>query len=558
MSHRQTRLRILLALSPLLLSAGCGGDAAPTAPEPVALRITTDVVRPGTFLEVVLPSGSPAPQVASGTLGGMQIAAGRSSDSTLSVFVPDLAAGQHALRLELGDRTGEASVQVQQGLAIANPVQAVGATLDAYYASVPREAPAGVPEAEWARERATLDSLLADTKAKVAGLSPAEQLALARLLASAGETGGAATHLGSQAAMSAGIPGLTTACTSALGRAVRAAAGVVVSGAILWVSIGTPAELTGPVGAALKAAAIGASSLALVASALTLKAEFREGVAPECFVVENVGLARLVSGAAAGASAGGNALTLVSGVPLTVHPVGTFREVNREHIGKHADLAEAAGRMDEAYGYFEKLPQWVRDLLPTMPTALSKRAPKPAVQRALAPSQVRIESVQPSSVSLAVEAAGDALKLTARSSADADEVPFSFDLVSAADASIRTKVPAVLQQPVAGTYVLESIGGAPLPWTDADGEQVLAGSVVLSSDGTFTQSVTIRTYDERGDPSDGTETGSGTYSISNGTATFTVVDPADGTVATYGMAYSRAAGTLTFGSGSAAMVYRRQ
>lgn len=165
------RRRAGVSTAVLVMLAGCGvggdGPAAPTpvpptptvptppAPVPptVALRVAADTARPGTLVSVLLPGGA-APERADGTIAGVAVGFARLDDSTLAALVPEVPQGVQAVRLALAGRTGEASLSVLAGVAIANPTAVITAELDAAlaaYATV--TPPAGISSADWARPR---------------------------------------------------------------------------------------------------------------------------------------------------------------------------------------------------------------------------------------------------------------------------------------------------------------------------------------------------------------------------------------------------------------------
>ncbi|CAN5705788.1 hypothetical protein BH23GEM1_BH23GEM1_00490 [soil metagenome] len=82
-------------------------------------------------------------------------------------------------------------------------------------------------------------------------------------------------------------------------------------------------------------------------------------------------------------------------------------------------------------------------------------------------------------------------------------------------------------QTVAGTYTLQSVNGAPLPYVFFEGEgyklEVTAGNYVLAAGGTFSSSVTFRET-ENGVATTSSETFSGRYAVSGSVITFTYSD----------------------------------
>ena len=80
---------------------------------------------------------------------------------------------------------------------------------------------------------------------------------------------------------------------------------------------------------------------------------------------------------------------------------------------------------------------------------------------------------------------------------------------------------------VAGTYTLQSVNGAPLPFVIIDESgyklEITAASYVLAGAGTFTNSATFRET-ESGTVTTSTETIAGRYTLSASTVTFTDAD----------------------------------
>ncbi len=187
---RPSRATTIIALFVL----ACGGDSGGGPIEPVQLTLEPARAEYATFETArVTVRGAPltAAQYA-GTLGAAAFMAQRSTDSTIVFRVPELAAGQHTLTLEIGSRSATTQLSVRATPAVEDPVAYV-ADVDAvllleveefedwYDAQDPTLARFLDPQgfaSDVAMMRATLAELHADFQA----LSPSEQYDVAMML----------------------------------------------------------------------------------------------------------------------------------------------------------------------------------------------------------------------------------------------------------------------------------------------------------------------------------------------------------------------------------------
>lgn len=412
-----------------------GGDGGPSGPgnPALSLHLSADTARAGTMLRITVRGTQLLPDSMPATLGAVPVALARTSDSTASLLLPEINAGNHVLRLQLGPHSAQATVSVLAGQSFANPAASVNALLDAYLAQVPAVAPAGVSTAEWSARRATLDSLVQDTRTQLAAAAPAEQLALARLLTSFGTP----SFTTPAQAPSLAIFKASDECTAAARTAFTVGATAALSAAAIYGIAVQPA-----IAVPFKAIAITAALTVFTASALSLP-EVYTGMTSTCWSQESVDVADDDLGFSAFAA--NRILTAQSPsdkrfhnrIARTLYPRGLFRPLAGTDVADNADVLGASDWLDEIHATVAGLPAWVRNLMPALPQPLSQLPQQPAVQKSVDAAAVRIERVQPTSVTLNVGGSGRTLQITAASGAT-QNVQFTYDVVSVANPTLRT------------------------------------------------------------------------------------------------------------------------
>ena len=423
---------------------GCGGSDGPTDPGTgtPSLRLAADTARVGTMLSVVATGSGSGGETMSGTLGGVAVTLARVGDSTFALLVPEAAAGTSQLEVGMAGQPVQVAVTVLPGATIANPGQWVSARLDAYVAAVPTLAPDGITPTDWAERWRILDSLMRDAKARVAALPAAEQLAVARLLAAAGDVTAPGDDAASASrALAAAFAWSDPNCRSAIGAMARS--GVISAAAAIV--LGGPIALPAP--PLVKVAGIGVGAAAYWASLMILGTNW-VAMGESCYVVESVTLERTYASASRAAlpgREGAPSLSVAAGaadsafypdVPVLLYPVGTARPVSRVDLALDPALAAVAASLDELYETGERIGRWARAVLP-LPPQLSTVASQPAVRRPIHPNGVAIANVMPSTVTLRTQVQGAALQVLASGPSSAD-VPFRYDVLSTADGTRRS------------------------------------------------------------------------------------------------------------------------
>jgi hypothetical protein len=446
-------LASILALVTIFVSVGCdrpGRSVTGSREDPVLnVRVPGDSARPGTILMVKVSGGTITEAKMAATLGGVGLMLARMDDTTLVGIAPEVAAGSRALLVQVPGRKAQTTVNVRAGESIADPVAAVNAELDAQVRNIPTAAPDGFTAAEWGRYRITLDSLVRDAKTKMAAASPAEQLAVARLMASA-RAQLAASHASAVFSLAgntqaAGFP--DKRCLEAIGKFARAGAET-----ILWLGVTFGGVVSSTFGVGL---AISAGGTVMLFASLPASIEASAGLSKGCFKQQAVSFTELSTTGLLGppamalGSAGGTAdLTLVSGVEFPIYPTETVRPFSGADAQNPA-FSKLAVLVESIHNMVALLPDAIKNRIPGLPRRLADFPSAPPVTRRLAPTLVRLANVQPGTVSLSASASGDALLLKG-SSDSAGDVPFTFELVSTSDSTVRRRVSANLQ--VARTY----------------------------------------------------------------------------------------------------------
>lgn len=186
MNRRLGRMQLLASLALLTAIVSCeSGGGTPTGPGSVTLEpahhevATFEYVRIG-VRGTVLGSASYA-----GMLGDVAITARRTSDSTVVFQVPDIAAGEHVLRLDIGSRTAEATLLIQLSPPMESPTDYVADvdsaltfevdSIEDWYAAQHPSLGRFLDAAAFATDIAMMRATLAQLQSDFAALSPAEQ-----------------------------------------------------------------------------------------------------------------------------------------------------------------------------------------------------------------------------------------------------------------------------------------------------------------------------------------------------------------------------------------------
>lgn len=390
------------------LFAACSDVSGPSLDD-LDLTIVGDTTRPGTLLTAYVTGGTISASQVSGTLGDAPISFGRQDDTTLVALVPEVAAGSRTLTLHYLGSTGQWTVTVLPAVAIANPLAATTTMLDAIVAGFPFTPPAGISGDQWAMHRAKLDSLVTDAKARLAAATPAEQLAVARLVESMDDELVAARVMASLTGECAVAIASATLSTSAL----IASLGVTVAGlvpGIGWALV--------PVGGALAYKAW-PQVMADVPTAFSVCAT------QESFDYSTS--SNIVSLRASGTASANLNETLVfsptSAVMITVSQRVT--SLSKADLSDY-DVFRFSGLLDRLHGVVGELPDAIASLAPPLPPKFPETAT--TIMRPVAPSDLIISDVRPTTVYMSMDDTGPRLALRAQSLA-AGDVPFSFLLI---------------------------------------------------------------------------------------------------------------------------------
>lgn len=429
----------------LLLLAGCGGGdgGGPSAPV-VSLTVVNDTLRPG---EVVVVTGTALgafPAQVAAQVGGADFDLLKVDDSTLAGLVPATGAGDVMLTFALADTSAALPVTVLAPLDFADPAAAIGAVLNAQAAAFPEAAPEGVDSAAWAAESALLDSLTAEAIAANGELSPAELLALARLLAPFG----ADTTAPVAAPSLLGEPGCETAESAILKATYQGSLGI---------STSVAASIAGIFSDRLKKTLDVAATNAMRQMRIAFHARNAKCKVPKQLRYAGVGVRGVAGqeGAPALVASAAGPDRFFQGYRMRYSLSGDLRPVSLQELSKDALLAtvDAAYRKVRtiALGNLARFPGWAQTILNTLPPSVAETPPGPLTTEAMAPSQVRIERVSPASVSLTTGVFGEQFTLTSGNSVTSD-VPFTYDLVSVADPTVRKSMSGVLRPFMSATF----------------------------------------------------------------------------------------------------------
>lgn len=428
-----------------VLLAGCGGgdSGGPSAPV-VSLTVVNDILRPG---EVVVVAGTALdafPELVAAQVGGTSFDLFKVNDSTLAGLVPATGAGNVALTFALADTSASLPVTVLAPRTFADPAAAIGAVLNAQVASFPETAPEGEDSAAWAAESAFLDSLRAEAIAANGDLSPAELLALARLLA----------PFGADTAAPATAPSLLgePACTQAQGDALQA-----VYHGSLAVSTSIASAIAGFFSERLRKTLDLASTNALRQTRIAMLGRNARCKVPKSIRYTTTG----VRGVAGPAGAPGQVASAVGpdrffkGYRMRYTLGGDLRTVSQQELAKDPLLATVDGAYRKvrgmALGNMARFPAWAQPIINSLPPSVAETPPGPLTADAMAPAQVRIERVSPASVSLTTGTQGDEITLTSGNTVTSD-VPFTYDLVAVADPTVRKSMSGVLRPFMSATF----------------------------------------------------------------------------------------------------------
>ena len=468
---------IVLSVATLI---GCGGGDGGSGPAPIPLSLSavTDTVRPGGVLLVRVSGGRVTQDSLGATLGGVATALGRLDDTTLVLLAPDVPPGARALRVEIGGDTVQTTVSLLAALQFADPEAAIAEALDAPLAAAPAFAPVGITQADWAVRRARADSLVEQAKAEVASLSAADQLMLARMLASV-----ALPDAGPAAAPALRLAGEGSANLFGDGACDVAKRAFVRSGMASLYSIGSLVFfiMKPPVIPALKAAGVLVSAAATAGTMLVTHGNFLQ-VGIDCVVLKTVdatrtplaeGMRLTTAGVPAAQTAG--AQRFFQGRGVTYYPQGLVGPLSSAEIAKDAVIAEMAALLDDLHFAVQRLQGLLPDALarkiPALPR-LSTMLPGPTTLEPLTAGDVRIENVSPASVQLTKSGSGEAIVLTMGATVT-DDVPFTYTLVSTADPTIRRTMSGVARPYMSATIlpIPATVAGTKTITTDANGNQ---------------------------------------------------------------------------------------
>ncbi|MES3035503.1 MAG: hypothetical protein V4813_15995 [Gemmatimonadota bacterium] len=483
---RQSLGAALLLLGVISCSGGGDGPTGTTPPvtttAPTA-RLLADTARVGSVLMLDIDGATVTGDTVSARIGSTPVRLVRTTATSFAALLPEMPAGASTLQFTVGSTPVSAPVTVLAGLAINDPVGVIRTALDATVAAVPTTAPAGVTTTEWNTRRATLDSMVQAAKAQVASLSPAEQLTLARLfsaapavqanVASSSVMLNTATQDGSHL-VSAQFFKLSV-CQSAMAQVVRTGMpSLLMLGGMVVFIIAPIDPISKAIGTVATAAAFAGTLLITIDN--VQKAGVVCGVEEQTDLQDNF-LANLqqrgVTGVSASVQAAGPRRFFV-GRPITQYPVGTFRRLSTVEIAKDALVKRMADILDglntKVAGIASRLPADVQAVLPLLPARIG--APGSARLEAVPPSAVRIDNVQPASVQLSATASGDAIILQT-GAAVTDDVPFSYDVISTYDPTIKVTKSGVAR-PFMSAMAIDvpaSVTGTRTITTDANGIQ---------------------------------------------------------------------------------------
>jgi hypothetical protein len=491
-------LRKVAAVLATATLAACGSGDAPAGPEavPLSLRLHADTVRPGGVLLVSVVGGRAAQDSIAGTIGGLAVTLARVTDSSLVLVVPEAPAGESTLAVDLAGDTARAVVTLLPAIAIDDPHAYLNAALDAQLTIVPAIAPTGITADDWGAKRARLDSLVQEAKTQVAALPAEDQLALARLLASLAPP-----------AEDAAAGSLTPAARlSGVGMAPMAAANMTAAANMLewrdptcrnairrFLGAGFPALysagslaffLMAPIPNPLIKGAGAVASAAAFAGTMLVALDRHVEMVAACGVQKTTDLSEDpfesdASLAAARSTVRTAATTrrFFQGRGVTYYPVGTFRPLSNEEIGKDADVSDIADLIDGMHEKVAKVlslaPSFVASKIPAPPRRLSQTPPGAATARAVPGTGVRIENVRPASVQLTSSPADLSVTLTS-GAAVTDDVPFTYDVVSTYDPTVRKTMSGVARPHMSATVLPypTTVTGDRTVTTDGNGNRV--------------------------------------------------------------------------------------
>ncbi|HEY0996708.1 MAG TPA: FG-GAP-like repeat-containing protein, partial [Gemmatimonadaceae bacterium] len=159
--------------------------ASLTLQQPGAALVATPASKPvGQMATFTYARGGLTQETYPGSLGGAAVNFARVNDTTLAVVVPDVPVGARTAVASIGTVVATGTLQVEAGLAIADPPQAIRASLESATASLVNRPRPPAYGGNWAADSAWFGAALANVEAEIANLTPAEQLEVARYLAS--------------------------------------------------------------------------------------------------------------------------------------------------------------------------------------------------------------------------------------------------------------------------------------------------------------------------------------------------------------------------------------
>ena len=475
-----------LFMTALLIACGDGnGPSEPAGPE---VRIL-DTVRAGGFINVRTRGVTLSQVQYDASLGNASLVLARMDDSTLVALVPDMPAGSYDLQASIGGEAISESVSVAAAIAVADPIGYAEQQFDAVIASYPDTPPSGISQSDWDAQRDSLLSAIDQARTALAGMTAEEQLATARFMIALEDalspllvSGGPASLLSYVQAGSASF-----ACTQAAGSAfISGTAWLVGVGAfVAGVFVPGIGLIAAPVGAIVvwkahphmvadvqrmmavcyeqQAIGLSSSSPGPVASSFSLAS--LEDFAPKAAgtlkgtanaVGHTQGLGGVVTAEAAlpavnvagsanavdAANATGAArMIFVRERPVSTQPTQDVQPFSTSHIADNTQYSLISSLLEKAYSLYDELPAFVQRRLPSMPRLVTA-GEKPIERTSFGPDSVQIANVT-GGVSLSRTIDGASLVLTADAPGD-NEREFTFEIVSAADASVRDTVAALL------------------------------------------------------------------------------------------------------------------
>ena len=407
-------------------------------PTPLVLRVPVDTVRPGMALRAIV-TGIALPTSLPATLGTAAILMARDSDSSLVGFVPEMPIGTAALRVTIGNRSGQVSVDVRPGLVIADPTLEITRLADRVrqrYSTM--TVPAGYTTAEWTRSRAVVDSLDRELRAALTAAPAAERLAAARMLAA---------YPASTSAL-ASLFVTPDRCGGAADRILAKGVNVIGNLFDLRAAEVLTTKLRNLVGMT--------NHLDGVLDYITAMATFPV----DCAVTEI-----LENDAPA-------STTVDHGGTLGIVVTAVIRSVDGSR-SQDPTIQRVTDSIDRLIATFRTLPQAIQSVFGKLPTRVQELPAQPPARTPLDPQYMRVASVTPASVSVTIRADGNRVALVATTTAT-EPTAFTAVLRHVDDATVTTTVRATVR-PVSNVTV--TVSPSALTIAGAGTERVVSATV---------------------------------------------------------------------------------